>query len=198
METVKPSLKEKQWKLREDTILDSASDLMATKGFNAMTMDDVANLVGISKATLYQHFSSKHDLAVSVACRAVDQAYERMTSIDASLPAVKRLEQLIDGIIELRLGPGRPPVVEVLGELINVLPGDHPFIVKEQRNFKFISNLLTEVSQQNGLTPGVAVFVAVQVIDGVQRCTEFERAIEDRLISSGEIAASVKNMLIRQ
>lgn len=48
----KPSLKERQWKLREDAVLDAASELMLDKGYNAMTMDDIANHVGISKATL--------------------------------------------------------------------------------------------------------------------------------------------------
>ena len=78
IDIVRPSLKERQRKLREDAILDGAATLMDTKGFTAMTMDDVANEVGISKATLYQHFPSKGDLAVNVAVRVLDRAYEQI------------------------------------------------------------------------------------------------------------------------
>ena len=56
LDSPKLSLKERQWKLREDAILDAVAELLSTKGYNAMTMDDIANLVGISKATLYLHF----------------------------------------------------------------------------------------------------------------------------------------------
>jgi AcrR family transcriptional regulator len=36
---------------------------LASKGFDLMTMDDVAGEAGISKPSLYKHFKSKEDLA---------------------------------------------------------------------------------------------------------------------------------------
>lgn len=194
---VRPSLKEKQWKLREDTILDAASELMSSKGYNAMTMDDVANLVGISKATLYQHFASKHDLVVNVACRTVDQAYERMESIDSSLPPAERLKLLIDRIIEVRYGPDSPPFIEAVGELIEICGSDHPFMQKEQRNIAFIIEVMKGAQADGATAPGVSPTVAVHVLMGAIRCVELERAIEQGETTPAVIAESLKNMMLR-
>ena len=60
------SLRERQRQVREDTILDIAHELMVTRGYANTSMDDHAGQVGISKATLYQHFPSKEELAITV------------------------------------------------------------------------------------------------------------------------------------
>lgn len=64
MQTLKPkvSFKEQMHLAREDAILQSTCRLLGEKSFDAMTMDDVANAVGIAKASLYKHFASKEDL----------------------------------------------------------------------------------------------------------------------------------------
>ena len=149
-EPVRPRLKERQWNLREDAILDAASELMGSKGYNAMTMDDIANLVGISKATLYQHFNSKHDLVISVACRTVDRCYERMKSVDESLPAAQRVALLIDRIVEVRYGGDSPPFVEAVAELMEMLSSDHPFMQKEARNKALVIDVM-QSAQEAGL-----------------------------------------------
>lgn len=100
----RPTLKERQHKLREDTILDSTLHLLAQKGFAAMTMDDVANDVGISKATLYQHFKSKEELAVAVVLHTVTEIEGHIRSIDPTLPAIARLRETMRWIIAKRFG----------------------------------------------------------------------------------------------
>ncbi|WP_307838917.1 helix-turn-helix domain-containing protein [Deefgea sp. CFH1-16] len=55
----KLSFKDQAFKLRENAILDATTAILGTKGYDLMTMDDVANAVGISKPSLYKHFKSK-------------------------------------------------------------------------------------------------------------------------------------------
>src|SRR5271157_369507 len=100
----KLSLKEKQHALREDTIRESAMRLLAENGYSAMTMDDVANDVGISKATLYQHFKSKEELVVDVVLNNIIQVVVRIEAMDPALPAVVRLREVVRMIIEVRFG----------------------------------------------------------------------------------------------
>ncbi len=45
-----------------DRILEKATELFITLGFKSVTMDDIANNLGISKKTLYKHFSNKTEL----------------------------------------------------------------------------------------------------------------------------------------
>ncbi len=45
-----------------EQILDKANDMFLTLGFKSVTMDDIANDLGISKKTIYQYFANKNDL----------------------------------------------------------------------------------------------------------------------------------------
>ena len=42
-----------------EKILKGASELFLNYGFKSVTMDDIANKLGISKKTIYQHFANK-------------------------------------------------------------------------------------------------------------------------------------------
>ncbi|UGS21295.1 TetR/AcrR family transcriptional regulator [Flavobacterium cyclinae] len=46
----------------KDQILIKATDMFLTLGFKSVTMDDIAAEMGISKKTIYQHFSNKDSL----------------------------------------------------------------------------------------------------------------------------------------
>ena len=63
------SFKEQVLRVREDAILTSVNRLLADKGFDLMTVDEVAADVGIAKASLYKHFPSKEALAAAAMVR---------------------------------------------------------------------------------------------------------------------------------
>lgn len=46
-------------------IVGKATDLFLSRGFKSVTMDDIANELGISKKTIYQHFKTKTDLVAA-------------------------------------------------------------------------------------------------------------------------------------
>ncbi|WP_274474110.1 TetR/AcrR family transcriptional regulator [Mangrovimonas aestuarii] len=46
----------------KEKILQHASEMFLTYGFKSVTMDDIANGIGISKKTIYQHFDNKTKL----------------------------------------------------------------------------------------------------------------------------------------
>ena len=75
-------------------ILDAADHLLARYGYKKMTMDDLAQEVGIGKGTIYLHFSSKEELALSHIDRIIDRLKERLWAIarsDASVAIRLRL-----------------------------------------------------------------------------------------------------------
>ncbi len=96
----RPTWQERQRQLREDAILDAAYDLMLEQSYTDMSMDELAARVGISKATLYQHFASKDDLAVNVIVRSMQRSEEDLHSIDPSLRAIDQLAQALQRGIE--------------------------------------------------------------------------------------------------
>jgi TetR/AcrR family transcriptional regulator, regulator of autoinduction and epiphytic fitness len=70
----KPSFRERVLQAREDAIVASVNRLLAEKGFESMTVDEVAADVGIAKASLYKHFASKEALAAAAMVNVLDRA----------------------------------------------------------------------------------------------------------------------------
>lgn len=70
--------------LREDIrdlILDAADRLVARYGYSKMTIDDLAREVGIGKGTVYLHFKSKEDVALSRVDRVVDRLKNELLNV---------------------------------------------------------------------------------------------------------------------
>lgn len=89
----KRSFREQMHIAREDAIVSAVNRLLAEKGFEAMTVDEVAAEVGIAKASLYKHFPSKEDLAAAAMVRVMDRARAFLDSLDGR-PDSKPIDQL--------------------------------------------------------------------------------------------------------
>ncbi len=63
----------------QQLILKKATDLFITLGFKSVTMDDIAQEMGISKKTIYQHYATKTTLVKAVSLYVFEQI---STSID--------------------------------------------------------------------------------------------------------------------
>lgn len=89
----KVSFREQVLRAREDAIVSSVNRLLAEKGFDLMTVDEVAADVGIAKASLYKHFTSKEELAAAAMIRILDRAMAFIDSRAGQQPA-RAIEQL--------------------------------------------------------------------------------------------------------
>ena len=91
---VKVSFKQQVLLAREHAIVSSVNRLLAEKGYDLMTVDEVAADVGIAKASLYKHFSSKEALAAAAMIRLLDQALEFVRGLAALQPEPSPLDRL--------------------------------------------------------------------------------------------------------
>ncbi len=64
-----------------DAILDATDRLLARSGYKKMTIDDLAKEVGIGKGSIYLHFSSKEEIALSHIDRIIEKLKEHLNSI---------------------------------------------------------------------------------------------------------------------
>ncbi|MFN7545853.1 MAG: TetR/AcrR family transcriptional regulator [Pseudomonadota bacterium] len=67
------AFRERILQVREDAILEAVNRLLADKGVDLMTVDEVASEVGIAKASLYRHFPSKEALAAAALVRLLER-----------------------------------------------------------------------------------------------------------------------------
>ncbi len=102
------SFRETQFELREEAILDATNRLLGDKGYEAMSMDDIATEVGIAKGSLYKHFESKEALAAAVMVRLLEQTRAALDAIPRDRPAIERLEGLLRWTLSQRLSGSVP------------------------------------------------------------------------------------------
>jgi AcrR family transcriptional regulator len=100
--------KDQAFKLREHAILAATTKLLAAKGFDLITMDDVAEAVGLSKPSLYKHFKSKEELVTEAMVRLVDEALMYLEKLPDTLGPLERLHSLLEWALRVRLGGGLP------------------------------------------------------------------------------------------
>jgi TetR/AcrR family transcriptional regulator, regulator of autoinduction and epiphytic fitness len=104
----KVSFKEQVLRAREDAIVASVNRLLAEKGFEMMTVDEVAADVGIAKASLYKHFASKEELAGAAMIRVLQRAQAFMDGLPAKAAAVDQLRAVARWTMQVQLAGEMP------------------------------------------------------------------------------------------
>lgn len=101
-QATRPSWRERQRLARERLILDEAEQLLNEEGYEGLVMDRLAERVGVSKGTLYQHFPKKEDLFGAILLHGLERLDEQLTGhlADSARPAAERLGQVLAVLIE--------------------------------------------------------------------------------------------------
>ena len=80
----------------QDAVLTAAVRLFNERGYDATSMFDIAESLGITKSSVYHHISGKEQLLQMAMDRALDGLFEAAAEVsDLDLPALDRLERLI-------------------------------------------------------------------------------------------------------
>ena len=87
--------------VRREAFLDVAQRLVQTKGYEAMSVQDVLDELEVSKGAFYHYFDSKPALLEAVVERFAEGAITSLAPIlgDCNLPALRKLERLVAGIV---------------------------------------------------------------------------------------------------
>jgi TetR/AcrR family transcriptional regulator, regulator of autoinduction and epiphytic fitness len=104
----KVSFKKQMIQAREDAIIRIVNRLLAEKGFEAMTVDEVAAGVGIAKASLYKHFPSKEDLAAAAMVGVMRRAQDYLSALPTQAPPLDNLRAVVRWIMGLKLAGEMP------------------------------------------------------------------------------------------
>jgi TetR/AcrR family transcriptional repressor of nem operon len=81
----------------EQEVLDKAVELFWRKGYNATSMQDLVDELGISRSSLYDTFGDKHALFMTALERYRVEGSERLRSImESPLPAREIIKKLLE------------------------------------------------------------------------------------------------------
>jgi AcrR family transcriptional regulator len=84
-----------------ERIREEATRLFVTRGYHGISMREIAEAVGVSKAGLYYHFKDKEDLFIAILTANLEQIDRIITQArQTSQTARERISQIIQAILE--------------------------------------------------------------------------------------------------
>ena len=77
-----------------ENIINRSMRLFLNLGFKGVTMDDIANDMGISKKTIYAHFKNKEELVEAIAFKILDNKYKSIDALSQNSAHPNPIEEL--------------------------------------------------------------------------------------------------------
>ncbi|MCD4506761.1 TetR/AcrR family transcriptional regulator [Chromobacterium piscinae] len=145
------SFKDQAFKLREQAVLDATTRMLASKGFDLMTMDDVAGDAGISKPSLYKHFKSKDELATEVMIRLLDDAQDFLARQAPELSPLARLRDLLAWALRVRLEGGLPFLPSASPQVRAMLTRSLRYVSRAIKLHKTLQGIVEQAKRQGEL-----------------------------------------------
>lgn len=166
-----------------EQILASAQRLAQQRGFNGFSYADVADEVGIRKASLHHHFPTKTDLGLALVedyCGKLESAFARIA--DEAPDADAKLAAYVD-IYRGALQSNRGCLCGMLASQVVILdPAIRPKVNRFfARNIEWLSEVLAVGKSQGVLTfGGTAADQARMFVSAVQGALLMARATGDQ------------------
>ncbi len=151
----KLSFKQQQLKFREDAILDTVNRFLAKKGFDLMTMDEVAADVGIAKASLYKHFQSKEELAAASMTRLLDDTLEVVHALAARMDPLDKLKAVVRWAVTLHLAGTMPLLPSTRSSIQQALLAYPPYLERLSRLTEALGDWIGQAQAAGTLSPAL-------------------------------------------
>jgi AcrR family transcriptional regulator len=192
--TAVPSFRDRQRQFREDAILEATHQLLAQKGFVAMTMDDVAQRVGIAKGSLYQHFKSKEELLAAVLISFMDRISIFIENLPTKQTAIDRLKQTYRRALELRFQQGFPDLFNAKSSVKDVLIKNPAYMTSSDRMWEALERLFDDAKREGSLTREIPTDVLVHTAIARVRDPELDSLIDNGRISTEALSEHLVQM----
>jgi AcrR family transcriptional regulator len=109
---VRKENKEKRVRLTQKAIVAAAAELFAERGFGSTSLEDIAEVLGVTKGALYYHVKNKEEILRLIYLSVLTVAEEPLRHIvESDLPAVEKLHRAIEHHIEV--SADRSPAITV-------------------------------------------------------------------------------------
>jgi TetR/AcrR family transcriptional repressor of nem operon len=146
-----------------DDILACARSLIVTGGYNGFSYADIAEVVGIRKASIHHHFPSKSDLVRTLVGRYREAAEEGVTNLELSVSGPLEQLRAYIGYWKACIGDASAPfcVCALLASELPILPEEVALEIRAF--FRFLSGWLTAVLERGVQQKAIALLHPPQV-----------------------------------
>jgi len=160
----KLSFKQQQHQFREDAILDAVNRLLAQKGYDLMTMDEVAAEVGIAKASLYKHFESKDSLAAASMTRFLEEAVAMAQALPSHMSALHKLKSVVRWAVTIHLNGTMPSLPSTRSSIQQTLLSHEPYVRQLETLTEQLGDWITQAQGTGDLSaalPGEVILYTI-------------------------------------
>ena len=152
------SLREQVQRVREEAVMAAVNRLLATKGYDAMTVDEVAAEAGLAKASLYTLFSSKEELAGAAMVAVLDRALgfvddRRRRAAESAIPALDQLKAVTRWAVQTQLEGEMPSLPAQNSNLTAALLSNEPYMDRLVALSTRLGTWITEAQALGQLNP---------------------------------------------
>ncbi|MFZ6773419.1 TetR/AcrR family transcriptional regulator [Undibacterium sp. SXout7W] len=188
--------KKQQFDAREEAIIDAVNRLLSEKGYDLMTMDDVADAVGIAKGSLYKHFSSKEKLAAAALTRLLKATLLELNNLSDQMSAIDKIRHILAWSLRLRLQGGVPHLPSTSLTLQRSLMLNFDYVAVALRVNKRFYALVAQAREQGDLTPLVPDDVLVYTLYSRACDPTVEFLLRDQRLSHEQIVETMVHATI--
>ncbi|MEN9395830.1 MAG: hypothetical protein RLZ81_360 [Pseudomonadota bacterium] len=151
---------------REDAIISSVNRLLALKGFDSITVDEVAADVGIAKASLYKHFKSKEELAGAAMIRVLERALALIDTLkqDPKIPAIEQLRSVARWTMQVQLAGEMPSLPAQNSTLRSALMNSAAYMDRLMAVSEKLGAWITEAQSAGQVDPALAPEVVLYTL----------------------------------
>jgi AcrR family transcriptional regulator len=190
------SLKDRQRQMRENAILDAAHSLLSEKGYQGMTMDDLATRVGIAKGSLYQHFKSKEELISLALVSFMDRITNYIDTLPSTQPAIERIKLTCRKALSLRFQDGFPDILGARIFVKNSLTGNPIYGASTERLMLALAGLFDAAKKQGDVANDIPTELLVHATIGRMREPELDPLIAQGRVQPEEIVDFLVQMFL--
>lgn len=191
------SLRERRRQLLRDEILDVAGRLLGQKGYAAMSMDELATQVGISKPTLYSHFGTKEELVSEAIIRDLERLHALVQPVDPTQTPLQRLTGLLEASLRLQFDEQHQPLRPWMPEVHELIHNNRRAIETLQRLIAAVSTLVQEGIATGEIDPGLDVPSVVRAFYGMIGSVRLAQLPGDTLPQLSASAHTLRAMFMR-
>jgi AcrR family transcriptional regulator len=190
----RPTVKEKQFELRENMILDVANELLLSKGATLITLEDVITRVGISKPTFYLHFRSKEDLFAALMIRTTREATEKIREFSETLPPGEALKRMIEWTVDQRFSLGGTCYYDMTG-LVSLNCHESVLAAKEDL-YSILRELIHRAQEEGTALQGIPSDLLTQILMSIIKDFTYDESIAAGVLTLEAMKAGICRLIL--
>jgi TetR/AcrR family transcriptional regulator len=145
-----------------DQIISAGIKVFSHKGYHEAGMDEIAQLAGVAKGSLYYNFQSKSDLFAVIVSEGISELHRQIEQI---LRRSNSIQEIMDGLIEANLNACQdyPELVDlIMREQVSGLDTEATERIRQAKDqyISYIGSLLEEGMKEGILRRGDCISMA--------------------------------------